>query len=151
MAHHQQYIIEEAERLMIERAKTPEEAIPYATMNYVEGAGECDGLDLGRVTVGYGDDREMCETGPHPDEWWEFSPPVDGYRFRVFIPKEPDGSDAQITEVIDDVMAAVGAFPVGVFDDKCDSYDHRGRYAMHYQLPDGSPVHGVLGELEAKL
>lgn len=145
---HQESILEGGKEMMIERAHDPEKAIPAAVMRYVEGMAD-DAIELSGVTIGYGYDRQMHAEKAHmgyPDEWWETFPPIEGRRFRVFIPREADGSDAQLVTAIDDIMAAIGATKVGVYpDDDADSYDHRGRDSHHYLLPDNSPIHNALG------
>lgn len=145
--NHQEHILEEGRDEMVEHAHPPDKAIPAAVMRYVEDPD--GGLGLPGVTVGYGYDRKMHERGGrarYPDSWWGTFPPIEGRRFRVFVPRKHDGSEAALVSTIDDVMLAIGATPVGVFpnDDK-DSYDHRGRDSIHYLLPDNSPIHNALG------
>lgn len=149
MAERQQVLIEEAARLMNEsRSTEPNEAVPHAVMRYIEGMGDFAGFP-GRVTVGYGFDRKMYEGyGPggtgEVQSWWDRFAPIEGRRFRIFI---PDDASGELDRMAHDVMAAIGATPAGRYpnDDK-DSYDSRGRTAYHYLLPDHAPIHQAVAQ-----
>lgn len=119
------------------------EALRYAILEYVEGKGPFEGTDK-RITVGYGHDRGLHDKYGGSDgdctHWWADFAPVDGTRFRVFVPR------GERPEIVGNVMAAVGATPVGVYpDDAKDSYDSRDRVSLHYILRDRAPIYTAVG------
>lgn len=111
---------------------TVERALNYAVLEHLESR-------LSDVTVGYGRDADMHHDQFGDPGWWDTFSPVNGTRFRVFAPSSDDCPDE-----VSEAMAAIGATPVGKFEDDVGTYDPRDRVAWHFVLPDNSPIHDAI-------
>ncbi|WP_433630059.1 hypothetical protein [Halomicrococcus sp. NG-SE-24] len=147
-------VLEEAERVTEHHDKVaqstdhPEhEYLRYAVLRLFEGETDEMPVDVPQVdgvTVGYGEDKAMCESWSDDIEWWETVPPQEECtRFRVFYPDEYEA----IPRVTVNVMAALGAWRVWTGSAAaCGSYDHRERREVHYLWPEGHPVETLLAD-----
>ena len=147
-------VLEEAERVakhhdqVARSSENPyHEYLRYAVLRLLEGEADETSVDVPQVdgvTVGYGEDKAMCESWSDDVEWWETVPPQGEYtRFRMFYPSEYES----VPRVIVDVMAALGAWHVWTGSAAaCGSYNHRGRREVHYLWPEGHPVETLLAD-----
>lgn len=145
-------VLDEAERVVEQHdqiARSTDhpahEYLRYAVLRLLEGvADETTAAvpQIDGVTVGYGGDEAMFDSWGDDVEWWETVPPRDGCtRFRIFYPNE----HKVVPRVIVDVMAALGAWRVWAGNAAaCGSYDHRECHEVHYLLPEGHPIEGIL-------